>query len=152
MVKWDSFPTFTTTAPPWKACSNFNTQGQLSQLDQRTACCQEHSTPENKGLHGSRFDLTAGPKQREKWFDLLASNRKKNALTADSGSDESFEEINTMQNEDAQHWMKFVGSKEASENFSEVMLTNQTFRDFAEAANHNEDAKKWFEDIISILY
>ena len=42
-----------------------------------------------------------------------------------------------------------MGAKEASRNFSEVMLSNQTFRDFAEAANHNNDAKKWFEDIIS---
>ena len=79
---------------------------------------------------------------RMKWFDLLVSNRKKDDTAGDSESDEVFEGINsfpdeTMQNKDAQHWIKFVGSKEACDNFSEVMLTNQTFRDFAEAANHN---------------
>ena len=46
-------------------------------------------------------------------------------------------------------WLDFVGKEEDTNHFSEVMIKNKYFRDFAEASCHNTLTNEWFGKIIS---
>ena len=45
-------------------------------------------------------------------------------------------------------WCSIADDKEDGPSFSEVMVRNKAFQDWAEASVHNEDTRKWFERII----
>ena len=126
--------------------ANFKASQKLASSALHSA---DHSTAENKDLHSLEFDLTLGPKKRQQWFDDLVAKRKVSNNDEASGPQtiSSFPPLMTGWKE-TNHWIEFIGSHEGASDFSDVMVTSQAFRDFAEPSTHKMGTKMWFEKII----
>eukprot|EP00536_Pseudo-nitzschia_multiseries_P005420 jgi/Psemu1/12527/gm1.12527_g len=95
-----------------------------------------HSMSENCNLYKSEFDLTAGPKQREKWVKDLTEEMRAISMSTD---------ISEIQKVSIFPHDMTIDDKM---NYSEVLMDNDAFKDYAAASMLTQGIKEWFKKII----
>eukprot|EP00536_Pseudo-nitzschia_multiseries_P010146 jgi/Psemu1/25142/gm1.25142_g len=109
-----------------------------------------HSIRENCNLYKSEFDLTAGPKQREKWVKDLMEERRAISMSTDISEIQkvSIFPPDMMIDDKMKSWLNIIGKAENGSSYSKVLMDNDAFKDYTAASMLTQGIKEWFKKII----
>eukprot|EP00536_Pseudo-nitzschia_multiseries_P009757 jgi/Psemu1/24207/gm1.24207_g len=111
-----------------------------TRLASSSSYSSHHSIRENCNLYKSEFDLTAGPKQREKWVKDLMEERRAISMSTDISEIQKYDKMKS--------WLNIIGKAENGLSYSEVLMDNDAFKDYAAASMLTQGIKEWFKKII----
>eukprot|EP00536_Pseudo-nitzschia_multiseries_P004291 jgi/Psemu1/9647/gm1.9647_g len=122
-----------------------------TRLASSSSYSSHHSISKHCNLYKSEFDLTAGPKQRKKWAKDLVEERRATLMSTDVSEIQKvsiFPPDMIMIDEKMKSWLNIIGKAENGSSYSEVLMNNDAFKDYAAASMLTQGIKEWFKKII----